>query len=122
METPLNNFDFANHSQKQQKAKTVLMLSTVISVFTICHGNHASESPSMLGSLKGFIVLAKQKSFGIVFTHCFLHKEVQKYWMKCSKWLTTSRAGHYNRGVFSTVFCHAQTTLQLCCCLRAIAR
>jgi hypothetical protein len=38
------NFYFAKHSQKQQKAKTLLMLSTVISVLTICHGNRASAS------------------------------------------------------------------------------
>jgi hypothetical protein len=28
----------------------------------------------MLGSLKGFVALAKQKNPGIVFTHCFLHR------------------------------------------------
>jgi hypothetical protein len=42
MGTSLNNWYFANHSQKQQKSKTFLMLLIVISVLTICHGNHAS--------------------------------------------------------------------------------
>jgi hypothetical protein len=70
METSLNNFYFANHSQKQQKAKTFLMLSTVISVLTICHENHLHG----LCFLKGFVALAKQKSPGIVVTRCFLHR------------------------------------------------
>jgi hypothetical protein len=48
METSLDNFYFANHSQKQQKAKTFLMLSTIIPVLTICHGNHASASAWMV--------------------------------------------------------------------------
>jgi hypothetical protein len=43
METVSSNFYFAD-SQKQQKAKTFLMLSTVVSVTTICHGNHAIAS------------------------------------------------------------------------------
>jgi hypothetical protein len=29
----------------------------------------------MSGSLKGFVALAKQMNPGIVFTHCFLHRE-----------------------------------------------
>jgi hypothetical protein len=29
----------------------------------------------MSGNLKGFVVLAEQKNPGIVFTHCFLHRE-----------------------------------------------
>jgi hypothetical protein len=33
------------------------------------------SAPSMLGSLKGFITLVKQKNPGIVFTHTFLHRE-----------------------------------------------
>jgi hypothetical protein len=33
------------------------------------------SAPSMFGTLKGFITLAKQKTPGIVFTHCFLHRE-----------------------------------------------
>jgi hypothetical protein len=32
--------------------------------------------PSMFGSLKGFILLAKQKDHAIVFTHDFLHREI----------------------------------------------
>ena len=32
-------------------------------------------APSMSGSVKGFITLAKQKNPRIVFTHCFLHRE-----------------------------------------------
>jgi hypothetical protein len=43
MEVSLNNFYFAKHSQKQQNAKTFL-ISTVISVLTICHRNHTSVS------------------------------------------------------------------------------
>jgi hypothetical protein len=31
--------------------------------------------PSMSGSLEGFITLSKQNDPGIVFTHCFLHRE-----------------------------------------------
>jgi hypothetical protein len=41
------------------------------SCISICMGG----APSMLGSLKGFVTLAKQKNPGIVFTHCFLHRE-----------------------------------------------
>jgi hypothetical protein len=31
--------------------------------------------PAMLGSLKGFVSLVKQKNLGIVFTHNYLHRE-----------------------------------------------
>jgi hypothetical protein len=40
----IEQFLFKSDSQKQQKAKKFLMLSTVISVVTIRHGNHASAS------------------------------------------------------------------------------
>jgi hypothetical protein len=68
----------------------------------------------MSGSLKRFVALAKKKNRGVAFTHYFLHREalisksgvpeVEKYWMRLSKWLTTARAGHYNRGCLQHCF------------------
>jgi hypothetical protein len=62
----------------------------------------------MPGSLKGFVALVKQKNPGIIFTPYFLQwealisksivSEVQNDWMRRSKWLTTTRVGHYNGG------------------------
>jgi hypothetical protein len=53
--------------------------STVISVLRIFHGNHALHlhgwSSSFSGRLKRFVAMAKRKNPGIVFTHCFLHRE-----------------------------------------------
>jgi hypothetical protein len=88
-------------------------LSIIISVIMIFHRNHASAY--------AWVVLPVRKPERICrtgqakepwawFTHCFLHREalisksvvpeVQKYWIRQSKWLTTSRAGRYNRGYF----------------------
>jgi hypothetical protein len=41
------------------------------SCITIC----TTGAPSISGSLKEFVTLAKQKNSGIVFTHCFLPRE-----------------------------------------------
>jgi hypothetical protein len=83
-----------------------LMLSTVISVLMIRHGNHASASAWTMLHLcqeawKDSIALAKQKNTGIVFTHCFLHRisksvvpEIQKVLDETIK--SSSRVGHYN--------------------------
>jgi hypothetical protein len=70
-------------------------------------------APSMSGSLKGFVTLAKQNNPGIVFTHCFLHREAFNSKsavsevlrvLRQSKWLRTSRIGHYSRGCFQHRF------------------
>jgi hypothetical protein len=80
VEISLKHFYFANHSQKQEKTKTFLMLSTIITPLTVCNGNHTSASARMVlpvsGSLKGFVTLAKQNNPGIVFMYPFLHSEV----------------------------------------------
>jgi hypothetical protein len=65
-ETSLNNFYFENHSQKQQ------MLDVVDSYF--CSYDLSWKSCINMGSLKGFIELAKQKNPRIDFAHCFLHR------------------------------------------------
>jgi hypothetical protein len=96
METSLFNFYFADHSQKQQKAKIVLMLSTVISVFTICYGNHASASAWMVLSLcqeaEKICCAGQAKESWNCFSTLFpiqkaltsksVVPEVQKYWMR----------------------------------------
>lgn len=69
----MNSFNFANRSQKQQKAEIFLMLLTVILVLMTGHRNHASASAQMMlpisRSLKTFIVLDKpiKKNSGLVF-------------------------------------------------------
>jgi hypothetical protein len=78
METSLNNFHFANHSQKQQKAVTFLMLSTVISVLMICHKNHASASARTVLPVRRperICRTSHTKEPWAWFTHCFLHRE-----------------------------------------------
>jgi hypothetical protein len=45
-----------------------LSWKSFISICTDC-------APSMSGSLKGFVILVKQKKPGTVFIHCFLHRE-----------------------------------------------
>jgi hypothetical protein len=55
------------------------MLSTHISVLTICNGNHASAPTRtalpLCRSLRAFVALAKQKNPVTVFTHRFLRRE-----------------------------------------------
>lgn len=41
----------------------------------ICVGICTDGAPSMVGSIKGFITLAKQININIIHTHCFLHRE-----------------------------------------------
>jgi hypothetical protein len=71
-----------------------------------CISNCTDDASSMSGRLRRFVALAKQENPGVVFTHCFLHREAlvsksKKYWMIRSKWLTTSV-----EVVLSIVFCH----------------
>ncbi|XP_053545292.1 zinc finger BED domain-containing protein 5-like [Bombina bombina] len=40
-----------------------------------CVGICTDGAPSMVGSTKGFIALAKKENENIIFTHCFLHRE-----------------------------------------------
>jgi hypothetical protein len=54
METPLNSFDYANHSQKQQKARTFLML-TVISVLQFVMEIKQVQSPNELAPCFWFL-------------------------------------------------------------------
>ncbi|XP_050066389.1 zinc finger BED domain-containing protein 5-like [Aphis gossypii] len=41
----------------------------------MCVGICTDGAPSMVGSIKGFITLAKQININIIHTHCFLHRE-----------------------------------------------
>jgi hypothetical protein len=41
----------------------------------MCVGIYTDGPPSMIGSTKGFITLAKQININIIHTHCFLHCE-----------------------------------------------
>lgn len=40
-----------------------------------CVGICTDGAPSMTGSIKGFITLAKQRNENLIITHCFLHRE-----------------------------------------------
>ena len=41
----------------------------------LCVGICTDGAPSMVGSLKGFVTLAKKRNANIISTHCFLHRE-----------------------------------------------
>jgi hypothetical protein len=115
METSLKHFYFASNSKKQQKAETFLMLSTVISVLTICHGNHASASARPVLSLcreawKDSSHWPSKRTLEL-FLHAVsctewtsfqnqLYLRSRMYWVRWTKWLTISWLGHYNRGCF----------------------
>ena len=47
-----------------------------------CVGICTDGAPSMVGSIKGFVTLAKRANKDIISTHCFLHREalVEKHW------------------------------------------
>jgi hypothetical protein len=68
-----------NKNKNKKKSEDILISLTVLSVLMICHGNRASASARtvlpLLGSLKRFIALTKQKNTGIVL-HSFLYREV----------------------------------------------
>jgi hypothetical protein len=109
METSLNNFYFASHFQKQQKAKTLLMLSTVISVLEICHGNRASATARMALPLcreacKDLSHWPRKRTPEL-FLHtlsCIERSSFQnqqylrsrRHWMRRPRRLTLSRAGY----------------------------
>jgi hypothetical protein len=69
METSFNIFIL---QYKEQKAKTFLISSTVISFLTFSYGNHASASARTVFSVcrEASKYSAKQKKPGIIFTHC----------------------------------------------------
>jgi hypothetical protein len=80
METSLNNFYLANQSHETTKDQDIF--DVVDSYFNShdlswksCTSICMDGDPSMLGSLKGFVTLAKQKNPGNAFTHDFLHRE-----------------------------------------------
>jgi hypothetical protein len=79
-ETSLNNSYFANHFHETTKGQDIL------DVFDSYFGSHdlsrkscisicTDGDPSLLGGLKVFVTLAKQKNPGNVITHDFLHRE-----------------------------------------------
>jgi hypothetical protein len=79
MEISSKNFCFADHFQKQQKAKTFFILTVFLSSYDSswksCTSTCMDSVPFISGSLKRFIALAKQKNPRIVSTQYFLHRE-----------------------------------------------
>jgi hypothetical protein len=73
-------------------------------------------SSSMLGNLKWFVALAKKKNSGIVFTHCFLHREAlssksivqedRKVLEETQKVVNYIKSTPLHSRLFSAVFCH----------------
>jgi len=64
MTTSLNAFNFIDSYLK------LLNLS-----WEYCYGICTYGAPSMIGSIKGFVTLAKKYNKSILATHCFLHRE-----------------------------------------------
>ncbi len=77
----VENFSFCKELPETTKGQDIFnLVSSYLETCGLswmqCVGIYTDGAPAMIGSIKGFVTLVKEKNPAVITTHCFIHREV----------------------------------------------